>query len=148
MSSVYEFILQSLFSKKIHEVGGAQSGLGSSFTVPRMHVTTGRSQNQQGVCRRQRNRETQRVRETGVRARERERKGGKREGEREGGGKEEMREGGGEFQRPSASELVELVFILFPETVPCWEELPASFLIHLPDIRLLQKETYLQHVCP
>lgn len=72
MSSVYEFILQSLFSKKIHEVGGAQSGLGSSFTVPRMHVTTGRSQNQQGVCRRQRNRETQRVRETGVRARERE----------------------------------------------------------------------------
>lgn len=39
--------------------------------------------------------------------------------------------------RGSESELIELVFILFPETVPCWEKLPASFLIHLPDVRFL-----------
>lgn len=95
----------------------------------------------------QRDSASQRDRSQSQRERE---KGGKERGrERRGGGEgRDERAGRGEFQRPSASELVELVFILFPETVPCWEELPASFLIHLPDIRLLQKETYLQHVCP
>ena len=33
--------------------------------------------------------------------------------------------------------LIQLVFILFPETVSGWEKFPAPFLIHLPNIRFL-----------
>lgn len=38
----------------------------------------------------------------------------------------------------SRDRSVELIFILFSETIPSWEELPATFLVHFPYIRFLQ----------
>ena len=35
------------------------------------------------------------------------------------------------------SRLSKLIFILLPEAVTSWEEIPAPFLVHLPDVRLL-----------
>lgn len=43
------------------------------------------------------------------------------------------------FRGDLSLSLIQLVLILFPETVPCWEKFPAPFLIHLPDIRFLEK---------
>lgn len=37
----------------------------------------------------------------------------------------------------SKKRLVELILILFPETVTSREELPATLLVHLPYVRLL-----------
>lgn len=35
--------------------------------------------------------------------------------------------------------LTQLVLVLLPETVSSWEEVPASLLVHLPHIGLLQR---------
>lgn len=43
--------------------------------------------------------------------------------------------GGGFFH----SHLSKLIFILFPEAVTSWEEIPAPFLVHLPDVRFLSR---------
>lgn len=40
----------------------------------------------------------------------------------------------------NAAALAQLVLVLLPEAVSSWEEVPASFLIHLPHIRLLKTE--------
>ncbi len=39
-----------------------------------------------------------------------------------------------------AIELAKLIFILLPETVTSWEEVPASLLVHFPYIGLLERE--------
>ena len=36
------------------------------------------------------------------------------------------------------SRLSKLIFILLPEAVTSWEEIPAPFLVHLPDVRFLK----------
>lgn len=41
------------------------------------------------------------------------------------------------FRGDLGCSLIQLVFILFPEAISCWEKFPAPFLVHLPDIRFL-----------
>lgn len=42
--------------------------------------------------------------------------------------------------RRDASQSVQLILVLLPETVTSREKLPAALLVHLPYVRLLQEE--------
>lgn len=43
--------------------------------------------------------------------------------------------------KEDAFALSKLIFVLFAEAIPSWEEIPAALLVHLPHIRLLESES-------